>query len=186
MQRKTIYSSTLDFLESIDSNTNESTDPKDITVRVLQLNPLLFTDDNIHFFELGTCLEQLEISGETKPEVENWKDSINKNQKVTLTGLRISLKKVPYKHEWFFNLSCKGMKVINQKESKLNNPLLDRLQLKSPLEDEDLNYRLKTLNRKLTEKIVRQKFMSESSYGCLLYTSPSPRDGLLSRMPSSA
>ena len=26
----------------------------------------------------------------------------------------------------------------------------------------------------------------ESSTGCLLYTSPSPRDGLLSRMPSSA
>ena len=28
-------------------------------------------------------------------------------------------------------------------------------------------------------------FVAES-YGCLLYTSPSPRDGLLSRMPSSA
>ena len=27
---------------------------------------------------------------------------------------------------------------------------------------------------------------SGSSYACLLYTSPSPRDGLLSRMPSSA
>ena len=27
---------------------------------------------------------------------------------------------------------------------------------------------------------------SEHSYPCLLYTSPSPRDGLLSRMPSSA
>ena len=26
----------------------------------------------------------------------------------------------------------------------------------------------------------------QSSYNCLLYTSPSPRDGLLSRMPSSA
>ena len=26
----------------------------------------------------------------------------------------------------------------------------------------------------------------EHSFGCLLYTSPSPRDGLLSRMPSSA
>ena len=26
----------------------------------------------------------------------------------------------------------------------------------------------------------------EGGYGCLLYTSPSPRDGLLSRMPSSA
>ena len=28
--------------------------------------------------------------------------------------------------------------------------------------------------------------MQPISYGCLLYTSPSPRDGLLSRMPSSA
>ena len=28
--------------------------------------------------------------------------------------------------------------------------------------------------------------MSGGSYDCLLYTSPSPRDGLLSRMPSSA
>ena len=28
--------------------------------------------------------------------------------------------------------------------------------------------------------------MSEMFLGCLLYTSPSPRDGLLSRMPSSA
>ena len=27
---------------------------------------------------------------------------------------------------------------------------------------------------------------SSKNYGCLLYTSPSPRDGLLSRMPSSA
>ena len=26
----------------------------------------------------------------------------------------------------------------------------------------------------------------EKKYDCLLYTSPSPRDGLLSRMPSSA
>ena len=29
-------------------------------------------------------------------------------------------------------------------------------------------------------------FTIYDSYGCLLYTSPSPRDGLLSRMPSSA
>ena len=28
--------------------------------------------------------------------------------------------------------------------------------------------------------------LSASCYSCLLYTSPSPRDGLLSRMPSSA
>ena len=29
-------------------------------------------------------------------------------------------------------------------------------------------------------------FVPAISFGCLLYTSPSPRDGLLSRMPSSA
>ena len=29
-------------------------------------------------------------------------------------------------------------------------------------------------------------FLSGEDYACLLYTSPSPRDGLLSRMPSSA
>ena len=37
-----------------------------------------------------------------------------------------------------------------------------------------------------TNKLVG--FVNETSplYDCLLYTSPSPRDGLLSRMPSSA
>ena len=29
-------------------------------------------------------------------------------------------------------------------------------------------------------------YITNYTYGCLLYTSPSPRDGLLSRMPSSA
>ena len=35
------------------------------------------------------------------------------------------------------------------------------------------------------EKLVRS-VMRDVGYTCLLYTSPSPRDGLLSRMPSSA
>ena len=30
------------------------------------------------------------------------------------------------------------------------------------------------------------EFLADLRKGCLLYTSPSPRDGLLSRMPSSA
>ena len=33
---------------------------------------------------------------------------------------------------------------------------------------------------------VDQQALLKDLYGCLLYTSPSPRDGLLSRMPSSA
>ena len=40
-------------------------------------------------------------------------------------------------------------------------------------------------------ELVTQKFLSKIKYGeltvnCLLYTSPSPRDGNVSRMPSSA
>ena len=34
--------------------------------------------------------------------------------------------------------------------------------------------------------IVEKKTFAMPAYTCLLYTSPSPRDGLLSRMPSSA
>ena len=38
-----------------------------------------------------------------------------------------------------------------------------------------------------TQNQVKMKFSSkELAISCLLYTSPSPRDGLLSRMPSSA
>ena len=33
---------------------------------------------------------------------------------------------------------------------------------------------------------IPQKLTDDNYYICLLYTSPSPRDGLLSRMPSSA
>ena len=37
---------------------------------------------------------------------------------------------------------------------------------------------------KVAEQIVRRHYTEDDV--CLLYTSPSPRDGLLSRMPSSA
>ena len=33
---------------------------------------------------------------------------------------------------------------------------------------------------------TKRMFVMDTSRACLLYTSPSPRDGLLSRMPSSA
>ena len=35
-------------------------------------------------------------------------------------------------------------------------------------------------------KIQHVQELHDDDYACLLYTSPSPRDGLLSRMPSSA
>ena len=42
--------------------------------------------------------------------------------------------------------------------------------------------------RKNTIRVAKQAMEKamQYAYSCLLYTSPSPRDGLLSRMPSSA
>ena len=40
--------------------------------------------------------------------------------------------------------------------------------------------------KKLSEKNCDWIISNDVSRNCLLYTSPSPRDGLLSRMPSSA
>ena len=42
------------------------------------------------------------------------------------------------------------------------------------------------LNDKVKVSQVNSPFVHLPQYTCLLYTSPSPRDGLLSRMPSSA
>ena len=41
-------------------------------------------------------------------------------------------------------------------------------------------------SEKLMGRVLKNKKWDRTSYTCLLYTSPSPRDGLLSRMPSSA
>ena len=43
-----------------------------------------------------------------------------------------------------------------------------------------------TLIQKGNENVLRARFADAKFFICLLYTSPSPRDGLLSRMPSSA
>ena len=42
------------------------------------------------------------------------------------------------------------------------------------------------LGTPISEERVQQCFDEDLDTACLLYTSPSPRDGLLSRMPSSA
>ena len=63
-----------------------------------------------------------------------------------------------------------------------------------PILDEDLDARLRVRMDEV-EKALLEHVQSEASFvteaarhlmDCLLYTSPSPRDGLLSRMPSSA
>ena len=51
----------------------------------------------------------------------------------------------------------------------------------------ELNHRIEVLKMmKEDEEAKRKNEISANLRSCLLYTSPSPRDGLLSRMPSSA
>ena len=42
------------------------------------------------------------------------------------------------------------------------------------------------LSNNKTSRVAVETFLTGTSYGCLLYTSPSPRDKRQSRMPSSA
>ena len=43
-----------------------------------------------------------------------------------------------------------------------------------------------SVNNEVDLTAINKKRFNENRITCLLYTSPSPRDGLLSRMPSSA
>ena len=45
---------------------------------------------------------------------------------------------------------------------------------------------VQALSNSLDNQKVHQAFVLSGTRGCLLYTSPSPRDATLSRMPSSA
>ena len=57
--------------------------------------------------------------------------------------------------------------------------------LNSPYFDEETKAELRGIAR--DENEIRERFYAELEFGtCLLYTSPSPRDGATSRMPSSA
>ena len=49
-----------------------------------------------------------------------------------------------------------------------------------------LNRAMDYIEENISEDIDLKAMARVTLYSCLLYTSPSPRDGLLSRMPSSA
>ena len=68
------------------------------------------------------------------------------------------------------------------------HPLLESLKsvTEKPREIADLRESIGSIDTRLNIIDAALDGISSKPYACLLYTSPSPRDGLLSRMPSSA
>ena len=68
------------------------------------------------------------------------------------------------------------------KNSKKNNPVV-----MPPLSKTPPSFKNKVVDKKALKNLVSWAYKTHgTAITCLLYTSPSPRDGLLSRMPSSA
>ena len=83
--------------------------------------------------------------------------------------------------------------LMSNSRKRLGELLVD-LKLITPVQLEEAVEAQKERAEHLGKVLVRKGYLTEdlllnalaAQYGCLLYTSPSPRDGLLSRMPSSA
>ena len=93
----------------------------------------------------------------------------------------------------FFDLARQA-RINRQSNRSLNRgePFVDQRTLPNPMLDRDPGVSNKApLSRPLVRDskgnpVLNSKGEARVFSGCLLYTSPSPRDGLLSRMPSSA
>ena len=92
----------------------------------------------------------------------------NTNQKGTMTRIRLN--------QEYRNKIANRMRVHLEQEDTQEKQKYDELKGQQI----DLNDNA----WKVAEQIVRRHYTEDDV--CLLYTSPSPRDGLLSRMPSSA
>ena len=88
-------------------------------------------------------------------------------------------------------------KIFKLKERPMNNPLIVHYYSISRLKEDSKISKYVTNNKKslavrfprhaLFKNLLKQlDYPLAAPSACLLYTSPSPRDGLLSRMPSSA
>ena len=92
-------------------------------------------------------------------------------------------------NEQYLNQTIRRLVYLESlKQSEINNlsahlKEIDKLIKELMLDDEMTELTLAEFNKVMTQV---KTGVAASLSSCLLYTSPSPRDGLLSRMPSSA
>ena len=82
------------------------------------------------------------------------------------------------------------LKLIKKRSNLVNEVLKVKVHKKEIIDHQRIKLILKKIRKKsLQLKIdtkITNRIWKNMIWSCLLYTSPSPRDGLLSRMPSSA
>ena len=83
-------------------------------------------------------------------------------------------------------ISARGQKVVNLRRNPQCTVLVDKNEKFPELQGIMMDCRAVVLENKDEEEGDPGLMEARIHMGCLLYTSPSPRDGLLSRMPSSA
>ena len=97
-----------------------------------------------------------------------------------VSGKLVKGKPPPSKVRNFATGLGRNLNVLNT----LSDNMFKRVAFMGSIQKELL--KMKQLNRAKGIKVEDSQFELVDIMSCLLYTSPSPRDGLLSRMPSSA
>ena len=100
----------------------------------------------------------------------------------------ISLEKIKKAHEAISPYINRTPLILSNYLSKnrIVKLKLESLQITNSFKLRGATNKLLSLNNEQKQKGVIAVSTGNHGKGCLLYTSPSPRDGLLSRMPSSA
>ena len=141
-------------------------------------------DERKTYSDINGAIDKI---NEITPKIAALKDCVG--ELIAIDGEIVSLEKEQQSKE-------ATIKNIDSKLEKLRKQLSDLAAeleiLSADVKDREVRHKTETDALQLTQKRIRkneadlERSQKRHSNICLLYTSPSPRDGLLSRMPSSA
>ena len=164
-------------------------------VNVITHDHMMRMKDQSIVCNIGHFDNEIDVAGLRNYEWENVKPQVD--QIIFPDGKRLTL----LAEGRLVNLGCGTGHPSFVMSASFTNQVLAQIELWNHSENYDIDVHV--LPKELDEKVARlhlakigvnlteltteqADYIGVASSGCLLYTSPSPRDGLLSRMPSSA
>ena len=196
-----------------DTSENKKESAKDTSPSLLDTDTSLSSGNDKKISKPVDKTEEVKPSKSTNKDSENTTPTKKKHSLVTVSDaeetLKVHLNVLKKHHPGLIDKTANG--VIIQHPNAFAKEILDEIEKEYSIPNNDLLETYSTLrlllrngadktfihNRRGMECVVLSDeyadYISDASVGkkadtvsCLLYTSPSPRDGLLSRMPSSA